>query len=770
MLIAASARLDFTYRSLYASAPMQGRLTWLLGHKQLWLVVFLCASTVGRHILLTRAVPAVGLRGSYYGNADWNGLPLTTTLDADPSTLTLRARQAALGGGPFSVEWRGYLGMPVDGDYRFELVSDDGSQLYVDGESVVDNSGVHSALRATGNISRPAGVYPIVLRYVQVGGDLELTWRWAVGGGSFEPIAATSLASRRTSLGSLRAREFLLRSASPLTFLWVVAAVWILGGAAWRWADWVIRERPELVRHPLVSVLLLSFGLSLWGINWGLPESWSPDELTPWVVILGIEQYFSNGWYNAYPPAQFYLFAVVIAPFVAADRLGLISLGTVGVATTMFLLMRMITVLMGLGLLVVTYLTGAAAFDRRTGVLAALIVAVTLPFVYYAKTANTDIPYLFWMTCSLWSYVRVWRSGRTIDYVLFGATAALAVCTKDHAYGFYTLLPVALIAQLAMSSSREEPFARRLAHAVFDRRLWLGGAVAALVFGCAHNVIFNWTGMLSHFDLITRLIAPGAPTLNRTWRFDADLLTSSVQLLRWSLRWPLFLLCVAGLAAALASRQTRVITLWLLIPSVSYYFTYLRFMGYVYDRFLLGVIIPLALVGGRSAGLLLARSDRFRWLARTGVAAAFGYALITAASLDIMMSVDSRYAAESWLRDHLAAGGRVGWFGHVMYLPRVYDLPAIRLFVERDGDFGDRPEFLVINKEVLARSDPSSALLLANLAEHRLGYSEAWRWRSPVPWWAVLRYDPAFTNGRDDSETNLDNVNPEIVIFQRDPE
>jgi hypothetical protein len=103
-------------------------------------------------------------------------------------------------------------------------------------------------------------------------------------------------------------------------------------------------------------------------------------------------------------------------------------------------------------------------------------------------------------------------------------------------------------------------------------------------------------------------------------------------------------------------------------------------------------------------------------------------------------------------------------------MPRVYDLPAIRLAVQTDGDFDDRPEFLVINKEVLARSDPPSVLLLANLAEHRLGYSESWRWRSPLPWWAVLRYDPVFTNGRDNGETNLDNVNPEIVIFQRDPE
>ena len=45
---------------------------------------------------------------------------------------------------------------------------------------------------------------------------------------------------------------------------------------------------------------------------------------------------------------------------------------------------------------------------------------------------------------------------------------------------------------------------------------------------------------------------------------------------------------------------------------------------------------------------------------------------------------------------------------------------------------------------------------------------EVWRGRAPLPWWAVLRYDPVFTNGRDDGTTNLDNVNPEIVILKRD--
>ena len=580
------------------------------------------------------------------------------------------------------------------------------------------------------------------------------------------PVSAGRLATQRASLNALRARGHILRWKVALVLIWSVTAAWIIGGGLIRWAAWIIREQPDWMFHPLAPVLALSFGLSIWGIRWG---PWSPDEVSPWMVVEGLDRLFSSGWYNAYPPVQFYLWAVSLTPVVIADRLGLISLGTDGAATAMYALMRGVTVLMGIGVLVATYLSAAAAFDRGSGILASLIVAVTLPFVYYAKTANMDVPYLFWMTCSLLLFIRLWDSDRTIDYVLFGVTAALAVCTKDHAYGFYTLLPVALIGRRAARHPAGSRF-QRLLRSALDRRLLIGGAASAVVFACAQNILFNWDGVVGHFRLITALVAPGAPTLQRPLQFDFDLLATSVELVRWSFRWPLFILCVAGLVSALLSRQTRGITLWMLLPSVSYYLTYLRYMGYVYDRFLLGVCIPLAIVGGRLAAMILTPRWRVAVPGRIGLAGAFGYALLAAVSMDVMMTVDARYAAEMWLRAHVGHDARVGWFGPGMYIPRLDYLDSTRLPLPPEGELVDGPPYLVVNTEVLARSEPTGSLLLSKLQDHRLGYSEVWRGRSPLPWWAVLRYDPVFTNGRDDGTTNLDNVNPEILILKRDAE
>jgi hypothetical protein len=677
----------------------------------------------------------------------------------------LKARQTRFGDRPFSVEWRGYIAFHESGDHRFELTSDDASFLYVDAESVVENPGVHSPILATGQINRPAGAYPVVLRYIQSGGELALTWRMRTKDGLVEPVAVDNLATQRTSLSALRARRIVLRLGVALALLWLAAAAWIIASGLSRLILWMNRQQPGWMFHPLVPVLALSFGLSIWGIRWG---AWSPDEVTPWTVLDGLDRYFSNGWFNAYPPFQFYLWAAAISPVVFADRLGALSLGSETAAMAMYLLIRGVTVLMGVGVIGATYLSGAEAFDRRSGIFASLIVAVTLPFVFYAKTANTDVPYLFWMTWSLWLFIRLWRKGQTLDYVMFGVTAALAVCTKDHAYGFYTLLPLALIGRLVARQS-EGPFIKRLVLGISDRRLWLGGVASAVTFAAAHNVLLNWTGVVDHFRLITALIAPGAPTVHRPWQFDVNLLTISVELIRWSFRWPLFILCVGGAAVALVSRQSRAIALWILLPSVSYYLTYLRFMGYAYDRFLIGVCIPLAILGGRFVAMLLA-PRRFAPLRQVVVAAAFAYSLLAAVSIDLMMTVDARFSAEAWLRSHVRDDVRIGWFGHGMYMPRLDYAAAVHLPLLPEGDLPDRPEYLVINTEVLARSEPMGALLLAKLQDRQLGYSEVWRGRAPLPWWAILRYDPVFTNGRDDGTTNLDNVNPEILILKRDAE
>ena len=65
-----------------------------------------------------------------------------------------------------------------------------------------------------------------------------------------------------------------------------------------------------------------------------------------------------------------------------------------------------------------------------------------------------------------------------------------------------------------------------------------------------------------------------------------------------------------------------------------------------------------------------------------------------------------------------------------------------------------------------ARS-PAGRALLRGLEDGAAGYAEVFRFRAPIPWWALLQYDPAFRGEGESVLTNLDKVNPEMRIFRR---
>ena len=74
--------------------------------------------------------------------------------------------------------------------------------------------------------------------------------------------------------------------------------------------------------------------------------------------------------------------------------------------TLLTLISRLVSIAAGAGTLLAIYACGARTFGKRAGIFAAAMFALVTPFVYYAKTANLDVPYLFWFALSLVFYLR----------------------------------------------------------------------------------------------------------------------------------------------------------------------------------------------------------------------------------------------------------------------------------------------------------------------------------------------------------------------------
>lgn len=112
------------------------------------------------------------------------GLKETTSFD---TALVTRKEQCALA-------FMGFLSVPQDGLYTLALVSDDGSRFYVGDTLVVDNDGLHGAVRAEGKVALKAGYHPIAVQWFNSRGASALEVRWSGPGvGREQPIPSSVL-------------------------------------------------------------------------------------------------------------------------------------------------------------------------------------------------------------------------------------------------------------------------------------------------------------------------------------------------------------------------------------------------------------------------------------------------------------------------------------------------------------------------------------------------------------------------------------------------
>src|SRR5262245_37630305 len=107
------------------------------------------------------------------------------------STATVTLPKAI--GEHVALRMQGFLDAPEDDLYRFALTSDDGSRLWLDGELVVDNDGLHGTLERRGERALGKGLHPIEVVWFNRTGDVELGLQWARPGAAFAPVPATAL-------------------------------------------------------------------------------------------------------------------------------------------------------------------------------------------------------------------------------------------------------------------------------------------------------------------------------------------------------------------------------------------------------------------------------------------------------------------------------------------------------------------------------------------------------------------------------------------------
>jgi alpha-L-fucosidase len=93
----------------------------------------------------------------------------------------------------FGAVMTGYLSVPTDGVYLFEISSDDGSCVTIGDTKVVINDGLHSMSPKTGEIALAKGLHPIKISYFNGGGGQGLSLKLALAGAELKPVESSAL-------------------------------------------------------------------------------------------------------------------------------------------------------------------------------------------------------------------------------------------------------------------------------------------------------------------------------------------------------------------------------------------------------------------------------------------------------------------------------------------------------------------------------------------------------------------------------------------------
>ncbi len=236
----------------------------------------------------------------------------------------------------------------------------------------------------------------------------------------------------------------------------------------------------------LLGIIILGLGLRVVGIGYGLPNPGylESDEIDNVSKALK----FSTGdlkprHLNKPTLYNIVLFVQYAAAFIALKLLGIAS--TVSAFERLFfvnpslfyLLARLTSALAGTLQIIVVYWIGKRVADQRTGLLAAVFMAVAVMSSQYAHYAKTDILAALFVSLALLGALRILKTPTPLAYLWCGLAIGFALSTKYNAAPALLFLLVAHFFVRKQSIHAHGPFAFQPA----DARLLLG--VGAILFG-----------------------------------------------------------------------------------------------------------------------------------------------------------------------------------------------------------------------------------------------------------------------------------------------
>ncbi len=129
-----------------------------------------------------------GLTRALY-EGDWDRLPAFDELEpVSASVVEAIGLEGVEQADHFGMVFSGYVDVPQTGLYAFYVTSDDGARLYIGGELVVDNDGLHGVIEDSGMVRLEEGAHEIRVTFFEKAGDAVLGVAWQGPEGETSPL------------------------------------------------------------------------------------------------------------------------------------------------------------------------------------------------------------------------------------------------------------------------------------------------------------------------------------------------------------------------------------------------------------------------------------------------------------------------------------------------------------------------------------------------------------------------------------------------------
>lgn len=461
----------------------------------------------------------------------------------------------------------------------------------------------------------------------------------------------------------------------------------------------------------LISIILLSFSLNIYGLKWGLPSKeqarlYFTNEAEIARVTEDIKQYMEQGtWQTShYGPerdrladlhrSQFNLirtyhpdesqyvkplshmrpskldfnphyfttaafFTYLVGAFSkAASLFGFLTV-TPDISYyylhpdefgKIYLIGRLLAAIMGVLTVYLTYLIGKRLFSEKIGLVSALFLSVTPVLVIHSHYLKMDVPMTFWLTLTFLLITHILVSDKMKWYIWAGIGAGLTAGTKYHGgLLIWLIIPVAHLLR--------EGINKKSLLSLFGRKLFLSGIASLVAF-----LLVNPYIVLAFDEFRRDFFGLGAKVAFSQAASTEDSSYLGLYYFRYVfacvMGLPFYILTMAGVIFALIKRNKADLLIFaFLILS----FSFLNLSRYKMANYTIPLMPFLALWASRL--VLSITSPRVVWnYSRIAVIAAiFVYTLLYSLAFDNLFARKNvRIVAGEWITSNIEPGARIG--------------------------------------------------------------------------------------------------------------